>query len=247
MKIDFKKIFHSLTLRIPQRIALRNGLRVTTYSTADNSLFWSIFTSDEYLSFVPYLVKSGIEIKSVVDCGAACGYFSLLVEHLCLSKVLKWHPEYFCVEPAQKNFAKLQDNFNQPNFAGRHQLVQAAIGQRSGYVTFYESSKNPWSSSVNKRTGLSSKKTSIEYYDIAPLINNGCCLIKLDIEGSEFSFLESYFDQMNGVGALIIEWHHDEGDVNHAKQLLDKIGMIHVHTSRLLERRSVELYMRKRS
>lgn len=245
MLIDLKKIFHSLTLRIPQRIALRNGLRVTTYSTAENSLFWSIFTSDEYLSFVPYLVKSDIEIKSVVDCGAACGYFSLLVEHLCLSKVLKWTPQYLCVEPAKQNFTKLQDNFNQPIFAGRHELVQAAIGQRSGYVTFYESSKSPWSSSVNLRPGLSGEKTSIAYYDIAPFVNNGCCLLKLDIEGSEFSFIESYFDQMNGVGAMIIEWHHDEGDVNKAKQLLDKVGLIHVHTSRRLDRRSVELYMRK--
>lgn len=245
MKFNLKKLLHSITLRLPQQIAHRNGMRISTFNTADNSLYWSIFTSDEYLSFVPFLIKANLNINKVIDCGAACGYFSLLIEHLCRSKVLPWQPHYCCIEPSEINFYKLRENFKQPIFANRSLLLKAAIGMLKGTITFYESKSNPWSSSMNSRNYIQSKKVEVDFVDISPYLEDEGILLKLDIEGAEFLFVDEYKDKLQNVDALIIEWHHDEGDVNQAKTILSNAGLLLVHQSRSNDRRSVELYLRK--
>jgi FkbM family methyltransferase len=244
MKFNLKKILHSITLRVPQQIAHRNGMRVATFNTADNSLYWSIFTSDEYLSFVPFLLKANLNIKKVIDCGAACGYFSMLIEHLCRSKVLPWHPQYCCIEPGEINFYKLSENFKQPIFTNRFILLKAAIGLLTGKITFYESKSSPWSSSMNARSNIRSKKVEVQFVDITPHLKTEGILLKLDIEGAEFLFVNEYKDKLENVDALIIEWHHDEGDINQAKTILSNAGLVLIHQSRSTDRRSVQLYMR---
>lgn len=242
--MNIKRIFHSLSLRLPQSIALRNGMRVNTFDTMDNSLFWSIFTSSEYLSFVPYLIRSGVKPKLVIDCGAACGYFSLLIEHLCRSKVLDWEPNYILVEPASRNFSKLKENFDQGIFEGRVKLENKLAGKLSGRESFFESSSSPWSSSVNDRSSVKSQKTLREYIDLTAAFSQPGCFLKIDIEGGEFEFLNTYVTMFHNVCGIIIEWHHEMGDVSKAATQLVTHGFYMAKTSFEKENRSVQLFLR---
>jgi FkbM family methyltransferase len=242
--LNLRKILHAVTLRLPQSIALRNGLRVNTFTTSDNALFWGLFTSKEYLAFVPFLIKRGIIVDTVVDCGAACGYFSLLIEHLCRTSVLPWSPNYICVEPSTYNFRKLAINFEQNLFSGRVELHKGLVGKRDGKDFFFESRTHPWSSSIASRKNIKSNKTELHYVDIERSAMQKKSLLKLDVEGAEFEFLQNYDGRLNFVEALIIEWHHEFGDKQNAVDMLEKNGLYFVHRSTAISNRTVELYLR---
>ena len=245
MGIDLKKILHSIVLRIPQKIALRDGLRISTFSTSDNALFWSVFTSREYNSLIPYLIKKDVAVDCVVDCGAACGYFSLFIEHLNRVSILGWNPKYVCIEPADFNFRKLEENFLQNNLNKKSDLYKGLVGKKGGLEYFYESRKQPWSSSLIDRNNIRSVRKRREYIDISAYTNGSNVLLKLDVEGAEFDFLRCYDGSLNGVSAMIIEWHHEFGDIGEAKKILERNGLLLFASSDMCHNRTVELYLRE--
>jgi FkbM family methyltransferase len=243
MKSKILELIHSVTLRLPQRIALRNGMRIGTYGRGSNSLFWSVFTSNEYLSFIPFLLRLKVQPKVILDCGAAIGYFSLLVEHLCRVGVFNWkNREYHLIEPMPSNFNRLKSNVDKN--LNRCTLYQNVVGKKEGVVDFYFNRLVPWGGSVFKRNNLA-KKVSIEYFDVSRLLNKNFSLIKLDIEGSEFDFINTYAKNLNKVVAIILEWHTEFGDRDDALSILNENNFEVVHQSLNKGNRIVELMVRK--
>jgi FkbM family methyltransferase len=243
--MDLKKLIHSITLRLPQKIALRSGLRVSTFSTADNSLFWGIFSSREYLSLLPYLIRADVQVSQVIDCGAACGYFSMLVEHWCRSGQVNWQPHYIAVEPSQHNFKKLKENFNQPVFDHRATLLQGLVGKKNGEASFYESKQHPWSSSINNRKSIAASTVVRQYIDLSKYLHAAPCLLKIDIEGGEFDFFDEYADDLQSIVAIIVEWHLEMGEVAKSKAILEKAGFACAQVSTNADNRQVALYLRQ--
>ena len=243
MKKKILELIHSITLRLPQRIALRNGMRIGTYGRGSNSLFWSVFTSNEYLSFIPFLLRLKVQPKVILDCGAAIGYFSLLVEHLCRVGIFDWKDrEYHLVEPMPSNFKRLKVNIIK-NLT-RCTLYPNVVGKKEGAVDFYFSRLVPWGGSVFKRNNLA-KRVSIEQFDASALLNENFSLIKLDIEGAEFDFINTYAKNLNRVVAIILEWHTEFGDRNTALRILNENDFDVVHQSLNKGNRIVELLVRK--
>ena len=245
MKTKILEIFHSITLRLPQRIALRNGMRITTYGRVSNSLFWSIFTSREYLSFIPHLLRLKVAPQVCIDCGSALGYFSLLIEHLRRSHVFNWHTfEYHLVEPMPFNYKRLQ--FNVKNNLKDYTVYKNAAGKKNSTVDFFFSRLVPWGGSVFKQ-GRLSNKISIEHLDLTKILSKGPALVKLDIEGSEFDFFDTYQNDLDQVVAIIAEWHLEYGNKDETMAKLEAKGFISVHQSLNTGNRIVELLVNKKN
>ena len=242
MKNKILEIIHGFTLRLPQRIALRNGMRITTFGTASNSLFWSIFTSREYLSFVPHLSRLNKQPVICLDCGAALGYFSLLMEHLQRSGTLPWKPlEYHLIEPMKTNFSRLQRTV--PGNITRYTLYNCVVGKKHGSATFYFNPLSPWGGSTFDR-GLLNQKQTIDHMDLSGLLSDFPSIVKLDIEGSEFDWLETYKDNLENMLALILEWHTEFGNRDAAMDLLKSRGFVAVHQSLNKGNRIVEMFVK---
>jgi FkbM family methyltransferase len=238
------RFLHSLSLRMPQSYAIRSGLRVYAANRAQNALFWSIFTSSEYLSFVPHLVKSDIRPTVWIDCGAAIGYVTLLFNHLIRSGVLSWELEkQLCIEPSAEHYAILSDNICNNKLGASP--VLGIVGKKEGSEVFHQNSSNPWSSSIQPRFSHSSN-VNRTYYDLTSVLAAGKpCMLKIDIEGAEFSFIESYASDLDNVLGIIIEFHKEMGDIAYANQLLSQAGFHMAHNSLDKKNREVCLYLRQ--
>ncbi|RAW01296.1 FkbM family methyltransferase [Pseudochryseolinea flava] len=242
MGFKFARLIHSISLRIPQAYALRSGMRVVANTTAQHSLFWSTFTSREYMSLMPEIIKANLKPSLFIDCGAATGYVTMLFHHLMSAGVLEWDiKKTLCVEPSTFNAGVLETNLSTNGIES--QLFFGVAGKREGSVDFFETSRNPWSSSINKRfhQGAPAKRN---YIDLVPFLATPCFL-KVDIEGSEFDFITTYKDSLANVQGVIMEWHYEMGDVEKSeKELLDS-GFVKAKTSLDKDRRRVSLYLRK--
>jgi FkbM family methyltransferase len=229
---------------MPQSYAIRSGLRVYAANRAQNALFWSIFTSSEYLSFVPHLIKSDIQPVVWIDCGAATGYVTLLFNHLIRSGVLPWKLEkQLCIEPSAAHYAVLTDNIRNNKLDATP--VFAIVGKKEGTEVFHQNSSNPWGSSIQPRFNRSNN-VNRTYYDLTSILTAGTpCMLKIDIEGAEFSFIESYAGDLSNVQGIIIEFHKEMGDRARANRLLSDAGFYIAHNSLDKKNREVCLYLRQ--
>lgn len=248
MKVfDIPRLIHSVSLRLPQRIALRSGLRLYTFDKASNAHFWHTFTSSEYLQFLPELNASKREPPSIlIDCGAAVGYFSLLIEHSIRCGLLHWPPiSYVAIEASPRNYHRLTKNYT-TNLNKKQVLAiqHGLIGAQSGQRDFFVNNNAPWSSSILQRDANHSTKINLDFFNLEPFLNKGNAFIKMDIEGGEFLFLESYKGLLTKLWGIIIEWHGELGDVNYARTLLESSGLKSVKVVDESEQRQVELFLR---
>ncbi len=211
---------------IPQTVALRSGITVRLRGRSDAKHFWGTFTSPEYMAFVPELVSIREPRLRVIDCGAGIGLFSLLIEHLRRLEILSWEDvSYVIVEPSSYNLNRLRLNVGANLDNESYQVLEGLIGQRDGESRFYQSPWRRWSASVYQRSHFLERETRKRYIDIGPFLCENRCVLKIDIEGAEYAFLEAYRDQLSNVSALIIEWHAECGDLEQADAVLVSQGL----------------------
>lgn len=240
---DLKKLAHSISLRIPQSYALRSGMRLKTFDKATNSLYWHTFTSDEYLKFIPSLVKSNINPSLFIDCGASVGYVSLLFKHLCQLEVLDWNLSFLLIEPGKLNFGRLCENLT--GFGNTPvSLERKLVGKKSGSEVFYEYNNAPWSSSIHDRNRGKAQVISLSYYDLSKMLNQHKCFIKMDIEGGEYEFIKNYKGDLHNLEGLLIEWHLEMGNQIASENELFEAGLKDVNVISSTEDRIVKLYLR---
>lgn len=218
-------------------------MRIGTFDRASNSLFWSIFTSKEYLSFVPFLIHLKHKPELIIDGGAALGYFSLLIEHLNRVGILDWPDRvYHLIEPSPVNFRRLK--FNIRGNLLNSKIYNNLIGPVDKQVVFYYNPLMPWSGSAIKRKGLSSSRL-INSLDLKGLLNDGKPIfIKLDIEGAEFDFFKNYFNSLKNVTAILVEWHTEFGNHNEFSELLVKREFQLVHQYIQSKNRIIQLFIK---
>lgn len=233
--------------RIPQTVYLRSGIFIQLRHRHDNREFWRVFTSSEYMSFIPNLISLEVPSISVLDCGACIGLFSLLIEHLCRVGVLPWDKVFYTlIEPSPYNFSQLEHNIKKNLSDGSYQLIRGLVGLRGGEANFYESKRQPTSSSLINRKDLKEEMTKIRvpFIDITTFLQAKPCLVKVDIEGAEFTLFETYQEAVSNADGLIVEWHCEMGDVRAGESILEAIGLRKVKQSVDKGNRPTALYMR---
>lgn len=237
----FARLINSLSLRLPQLIRLRSGITVETFGRQYNNLFMNVFTSDEYLGLLAHLMRRPIHPIRLIDGGAACGYFSLLIHHLIKIGCFDWDlHETILIEPNPRNYNKLRKNMSLNRI--RHTVCPGLLGMRLGEAELHFSSNHPWGSSVFREPKNAKSKT-IPYLDIGKYLRQGPCLLKLDIEGSEFDFLREYEEDLPRVQAIVIEFHEEMGDVKAAQQILQRKGFHALASKRISPNRLVEIHL----
>jgi FkbM family methyltransferase len=167
--------------------------------------FSEIFIKQEYLEFIP-----DEPISRILDIGAHYGYFSLWLQSR--------HPEIelssLMIEPSPSCARSLHNLANQEILDGRFSYLQRAIGlPDSESSPFYDRSHM-----AGSRYSLSQSEKAIQVQnlseaDLVEKLEAPYDLIKCDIEGSEWEFLNNFQNLIKESKYLLLEWHswHEGG------------------------------------
>jgi FkbM family methyltransferase len=195
------KYFHELGHSIP----IESGYWADLLEKDSYDSFSEIFIKQEYLKFIP-----DEPISRILDIGAHYGYFSLWLQ----SK----HPEIelssLMIEPSPSCARSLRNLVNQEKLDGRFSYLQKAIGVSNFESSpFYDRSHmagSRYSSSESEKAILVQNLTEAELVkNLEPPYD----LIKCDIEGSEWEFLNDFQNLITASKYLLLEWHswHEGG------------------------------------
>jgi FkbM family methyltransferase len=189
------KYFHEFEHSIP----LESGYWAHLLEKDSYDSFSEIFIKQEYLEFIP-----DEPISRILDIGAHYGYFSLWLQSR--------HPEIelssLMIEPSPNCARSLRNLVNQEKMKDRFSYLQRAIGQRD----FESSSFYDRSHMASSRYALSLSEKALQVPNLSEADLLGKTeppfdLIKCDIEGSEWDFLNNYQSLITKSKYLLLEWH----------------------------------------
>jgi FkbM family methyltransferase len=195
------KYFHEFEHSIP----LESGYWAHLLEKDSYDSFSEIFIKQEYLEFIP-----DEPISRILDIGAHYGYFSLWLQSR--------HPEIelssLMIEPSPSCARSLHNLANQEILDGRFSYLQRAIGlPDSESSPFYDRSHM-----AGSRYSLSQSEKAIQVQnlseaDLVEKLEAPYDLIKCDIEGSEWEFLNNFQNLIKKSKYLLLEWHswHEGG------------------------------------
>lgn len=145
--------------------------------------------------------------KLIVDLGAHCGHFSLLADTCLRLKFPDAEPEYILIEPNPDLVKVIQSNLHRSRLCRRHAVHQGLVGgQRSGVATLWVSRQNLLSASLRRED--QTHGVTAPFLDLNTLVQDRPIdLLKLDIEGAEFDFVEQYPELLNRTHAVMAEIH----------------------------------------
>ncbi len=154
--------------------------------------------------------------KLIVDLGAHCGHFSMLAGTCFSIQFPEAQPEYILVEPNPKLVKVIRNNLQRSGLCRHHLIHQGLVGaSRSGAATLWVSPRNYLSASLSRRP--ETRGMAAQFFDLEDLVNGRSIdLLKVDIEGAEFDFIEQYPHLLGRVTAMMIEIH----GTNEARQQL---------------------------
>jgi FkbM family methyltransferase len=195
------KFFNELNISIP--IENRYWAHLLEKDSYDS--FSEIFIKQEYLEFIP-----DEPISSILDIGAHYGYFSLWLQ----SKRPEIKLTSLMIEPSPRCARSLNNLVNQEKLDGRFSYLQRAIGLSDLESSpFYDRSHM-----AGSMYSLSESEKAIQVQNLteAELVENlepPYDLIKCDIEGSEWEFLNDFQNLITASKYLLLEWHswHEGG------------------------------------
>jgi FkbM family methyltransferase len=181
---------------LPHELRLRglDGPLCYRPGTTDLLVVWELFRTGEYD------VKGNFPFRSVIDCGANCGYFLGWL----LRRTRGSLERYVGVEADRDSFAALERQVQAFGLNERSSLLHAAAWGHDGVVSFDDEGPS-WGHKVGAGGRASVPSLSIgSILDAARL--ERVDLLKLDIEGGEKVVLESdgWADR---VDAVVAELH----------------------------------------
>ena len=192
LKADY---FHELDHSIP----LNNGYWASLLENDSYDSFSEIFIQQEYKSYLPDL-----DIKKVLDVGAHYGYFSLWLQ--AQNPSIKLYSTL--VEPSSKccnTLMKLVDNQILEN---RFVYLDSVIGSTSKDSTeFFDRTHMGGSIFPTDFDEPPENINTLKVSDILRSMAPPYDLIKCDIEGAEWEFLNYYGEAITQSKYLIMEWH----------------------------------------
>ena len=190
------RIGHSLIRRMldpvlakQQAVQLASGLKLSLDMTRgnQNSIFWHDGNGDVNLYWASReLVPLG---GTFVDCGANCGLIGLLARQCRQARVV-------FIEPHPRLAQSVLANIKLNHFEAGCELIEAAVSDAAGEITFYEDPKNDGSHSVLADWGgelrAIGKVPCQTLKAIAENRNLGRIhFLKIDTEGNDYNALKS--------------------------------------------------------
>lgn len=177
--------------------------------------FSEIFIRQEYKKFVP---KNGI--NRILDIGSNYGYFSLWLQS-------EYPEKKICslmIEPSRRCHRSLNNLINQPIFEGRFKWIDGAIANPvNDRINFFVRPFMASSTFHTKRKELDVSVEVIKVEKITKLLPPPYDLIKCDIEGSEWEFINHYSELLLNCKYFLLEWHSWHNGGGSRKQIRNKL------------------------
>ena len=184
-------------LRLPFRVELSLSTKHDVASFQDvfcHPFYWQLFT---WMEHAPELV---------VDCGANCGHFSVLADTCARVKFGRSDAQYVLIEPNPGLLPILSRNLEATGLAGRSRVLTGLLGQKSGSSTLCVHPKNYLASSMLPLAGA--QRHELPFIDLKAAIGTSMIdILKVDIEGSEYSFVRDNADVLSCARLLLMEVH----------------------------------------
>ncbi|NJL11487.1 MAG: FkbM family methyltransferase [Calothrix sp. SM1_7_51] len=137
--------------------------------------------------------------KLVVDCGSHCSHFAILADICFNSKFGTTDTKYILIEPNPYLIPVIHKNVKQTGIANRVEIKQALLGKNSGDGELWINHNNFLATGL--QPNHDSKSSRIPYLNLLDIIGNETIdLMKIDIEGGEFEFINeniSLFKKVN--------------------------------------------------
>jgi FkbM family methyltransferase len=242
----------SLFKRLDLAHVLESDIRVEVLSRTDWGLYNDIFVDGEYDEAIKAMLRRtevGQRIL-VIDAGANVGFFNLrLFQLLSAAGCPATSVHVVAVEPSRANVRELRRRLSmQGRWADCVTILPGLVGEkRSGEAVLFESHNYGMNTLIGKMRYRGAKRTAATYVDLDRDVPSSepIHLLKCDIEGAEFPFVENYAGLMGRVEVAIFEIHHGAGSVEQLKETLKRVGL---SEERVIAERgdtSVRMYTRR--
>lgn len=199
--------------------------------------------------------QEGKHCVRILDLGANVGFFSIRCIDLYLQANLQAGLELLVVEGSPNLVADLEQRLvrhSDERVSIKLNVRGGLVGLRAGKAMYHTSIFNSCTAGVardnhvSRNRLLNSFAEECEYLDLEQLVHPNAMvdLIKCDIEGSEFDFLENYSDLLRRTRLLAIEFHPYHCDVSACRKLLDSYDFAQQRIIKNHDTHSLEIYQR---
>ena len=232
-------LWRVLTERMHLDFTLRSGIKVIIRNYADWCTYNDLFVNGEYKeamddAIAEWMPGAGKERLCVLDLGANTGYFTLQMADTFLHRCPVGNLAVCPVEASPKVAEELRRRLNIPGERVDVKIVNGLVGKREGAARLNfgkEDTVNFVGETGDGAQWDSQRGTeTVRYSDLEavaaqmPTIH----LIKCDVEGSEFEFLENYAGLLAKTRRLVIEFHSPFGDIAAATEKIKGMGFTKV-------------------
>lgn len=164
----------------PKSLFVKLKGKEITLDFDDSTYFQTIVYLRDIMARNQYnALESNIKGKTVVDCGANIGIFSIFAACLGASKV-------YAFEPIPETFAMLKSNISRNGLSNIVVPINKAVGEADTKSTIYFSSAGDFGASFEINRSTKSKSMEVEICKIDNILGKECPgFIKMDIEGYE--------------------------------------------------------------
>lgn len=150
----------------------------------------------------------------VLDLGAHCGHFMVVCETITVEKFGFIGTRYIAVEPLEEMISLLRSVMSGIGATSRLNVVKGLVGQRCGGASVFSSTKSRMDTSIFQANAeMQMRGESVSYVDLEALVpaEADVDILKLDIEGAEYDFIDAYSDLLRRTRMLAVELHPIEG------------------------------------
>jgi FkbM family methyltransferase len=226
---------------------LRSGLHVQIRNRADWEVYNEVFVNGEYDAPIDYALDTDEANRPfvVVDLGGNVGYFAFRCADECIVRGIGERLSLVIVEGAPLMFRELQRRVgSQPLLRDKVHIIHGLVGGKAGEGHITGSHLHYSNVAYAKPSAGTSRVAFIDLdKELASFATID--LIKCDIEGSEFDFIDNYENLLKKTRAAVFEFHRFGRNLDEARDKLSQYGFNRRLALRDTEFYSIEFYTRE--
>jgi FkbM family methyltransferase len=226
---------------------LRSGLHAQIRNRADWEIYNEVFVNGEYDVPIRYTLDKHDRDRPlvVVDLGGNVGYFALRCADECIMRGIGDKLSLIVVEGAPLMFRELERRLcGQPLLRNKIRLLNGLAGRKEGDA-YISGSHLHYSNIASAESKPGSSRAAFIDLDKQLAQFPSIDLIKCDIEGSEFDFIDNYETLLRKTRAAVFELHRFGRNLEEARNKLSHYGFNRRLLLRDTEFYSVEFYTRE--
>lgn len=220
-------LYRRLSRWITCEFSLPNQTKISLKNKYEVASFKDVFCHPFYWQVFQWIDKPP---KLVVDCGAHCGHFSILADICCQSKFGFDNTQYILIEPNPYLLPIMKKNILDAGMNHRVELKQGLLGDKLGSDKLWINHKNYLATGLEYNE--KAKPFTIPYIDLLDLVGKqDIDLLKIDIEGGEFKFVNLNLEILKQVNLIFMELHNAPKEVH--DELLTSLQSVGLYQANL--------------